>query len=115
MARSSPPSRIGDIGDFFVNFSLDTPYIGIKTGTSFRITNSTQVTVMCKNQQRKIPLGMCKTLLAGAAACLVLLGTARAQDSNAPTTMKPVVVTGSLIPTAETVGPAPVQTIGAAD
>jgi iron complex outermembrane receptor protein len=29
--------------------------------------------------------------------------------------MKPVVITGSLIPTAETVGPAPVQTIGAAE
>src|SRR5882762_4525663 len=38
---------------------------------------------------------------------------ALAQDTNTPTTTKPVVVTGSLIPTAETVGPAPVETISA--
>ncbi len=39
--------------------------------------------------------------------------TALAEDTNtnAPTRLKPTVVTGSLIPTAETVGPAPVQTI----
>jgi iron complex outermembrane receptor protein len=34
-----------------------------------------------------------------------------AQDTNVPTVMKPTVVTGSYIPTAETVGPAPVQTL----
>ena len=44
---------------------------------------------------------------------LVLASASRvlAEDTNAPVTTKPVVVTGSLIPTAETVGPAPVQTI----
>ena len=40
---------------------------------------------------------------------------ALAQDTNAPTTLKPIVVTGSYIPTAETVGPAPVQTITAVE
>ena len=70
---------------------------------------------MIKTQQRNRPLGLPKMLLLGAAACMVLTATAVAQDTNTPTTMKPVVVTGSLIPTAETVGPAPVQTIGAAE
>jgi iron complex outermembrane receptor protein len=40
--------------------------------------------------------------------------TLRAQDTNAPTKLKPTVITGSLIPTAETVGPAPVQTLDTA-
>jgi len=40
---------------------------------------------------------------------------ALAQDTNAPVTTKPVVITGSLIPTAESVGPAPVQVIGSAE
>jgi iron complex outermembrane receptor protein len=42
----------------------------------------------------------------------VLVKTANAEDTNAPAVMKPTVVTGSLIPTAETVGPAPVNIIG---
>src|SRR5678815_1741794 len=46
-------------------------------------------------------------------SCLAL--TVLAQDPNAPTRLKPTVVTGSLIPTAETVGAAPVETISAAD
>src|ERR1043166_7855571 len=47
------------------------------------------------------------------ALILTLVGAslALAQETNAPVTTKPVVVTGSLIPTAETVGAAPVQTI----
>ena len=36
------------------------------------------------------------------------------EDTNAPTRLKPTVVTGSYIPTAETVGPAPVETVTAA-
>ncbi len=44
-------------------------------------------------------------------SCLAL--TVLAQDPNAPTRLKPTVVTGSLIPTAETVGAAPVETISA--
>src|SRR5260221_5203687 len=49
--------------------------------------------------------------LAGLAGCLTLALPALAQDTNAPTVMKPTVITGSYIPTAETVGPAPVNTI----
>ena len=37
------------------------------------------------------------------------------QDTNAPVKMKPTLVTGSLIPTAETVGPAPVEVVSTAD
>src|SRR5213593_2975510 len=37
------------------------------------------------------------------------------EDTNAPTRMKPTVVTGSYIPTAETVGPVPVESVSAAD
>ena len=43
-------------------------------------------------------------------ASLLIADSALAQDTNA-TVMKPTVVTGSYIPTAETVGPAPVQTL----
>ncbi len=51
------------------------------------------------------------------ALILTLAGAplALAQETNAPTTMKPIVVTGSYIPTAETVGPAPVQTVTAVE
>ncbi len=49
------------------------------------------------------------TCIAG--ALLTLTMHARAQDADAPETMKPVVVTGSLIPTAETVTATPVETI----
>jgi len=48
----------------------------------------------------------------GAATLLMLAPALRAQDSNAPTVLKPTVVTGSLIPTAETIGVAPVETLG---
>src|SRR5438067_7948742 len=56
-----------------------------------------------------------KPICGGLAACLMFATAVPAQDTNAPTVLKPTVVTGSLIPTAETVGPAPVETIGAAD
>ena len=49
--------------------------------------------------------------LLGLGGCLTLALSAPAQDTNAPTVMKPTVVTGSYIPTAETVGPAPLQTL----
>ena len=54
-------------------------------------------------------------------SCAVLTGavfialSAPAQDTNVPTVMKPTVVTGSYIPTAETVGPTPVQTLSTTD
>jgi len=48
------------------------------------------------------------------AAALLSATSVLAQDTNAPTVMKPTVVTGSYIPTAETVGPAPVETVTSA-
>src|SRR5437762_13563340 len=55
-------------------------------------------------------------LLVTFALSLAVSRTARAQEAtNAPTVRKPTVVTGSYIPTAETVGPAPVQTLSAID
>ena len=45
---------------------------------------------------------------------MALVVSSQAQDTNAPQVMKPVVVTGSFIPTAETVGPAPVAVVSAA-
>src|SRR5258707_10032960 len=53
-----------------------------------------------------------RTMLGMLAGFLIPAITATAQDANAPTRLKPTVVTGSLIPTAETVGPAPVEIIG---
>src|SRR6266702_3425965 len=68
---------------------------------------------MIKNLQKKMPLGLRRMVLVGLVGTLFTATTALAEDTNA-TTMKPVVVTGSYIPTAETVGPAPVETISAA-
>jgi iron complex outermembrane recepter protein len=50
-------------------------------------------------------------VLAGLAGSFLIVLPGQAQDTNEPTVMKPTVVTGSYIPTAETVGPAPVQTL----
>src|SRR5215471_8798036 len=63
---------------------------------------------MKKNRVRKIPRS---NVLVGVAGCLTAALPGLAQDTNAPTVMKPTVVTGSYIPTAETVGPVPVQTL----
>ena len=68
---------------------------------------------MIKNLQKKMPSGLRRTVLVGLVCTLFTATTALAEDTNA-TTMKPVVITGSYIPTAETVGPAPVQTITSA-
>ena len=46
-------------------------------------------------------------MLAGVAGCLTAALPGLAQDTNAPTVMKPTVVTGSYIPTAETVTATP--------
>jgi iron complex outermembrane recepter protein len=56
-----------------------------------------------------------KAFALGFAIVLVTSTAAVAQDTNVPTKLKPVIVTGSLIPTAETVGPAPVNIVGAVD
>src|SRR5712664_342588 len=55
----------------------------------------------------KLPL---RRVLAGVTG-VSLVASALAQNTNAPTVMKPTIVTGSYIPTAETVGPSPVQTL----
>src|SRR5215510_5950533 len=46
------------------------------------------------------------------ATTLTITTSAIAQDTNAPSKLKPTVVTGSYIPTAETVGPSPVDVVG---
>ena len=56
----------------------------------------------------KLPL---RQILTGMTGVSLIAFSASAQDTNAPTVMKPTVVTGSYIPTAETVGPSPVQTL----
>src|SRR5215471_13369825 len=63
---------------------------------------------MKKNRVRKIPRS---NVLVGVAGCLTAALPGLAQDTNAPTVMKPTVVTGSYIPTAETVTATPVQTL----
>lgn len=60
----------------------------------------------------KIIVRSLPVLAVALAAQWAVLPSLHAQDTNAPTEMKPVVVTGSLIPTAETVGAAPVDTVG---
>ena len=61
-----------------------------------------------KNLLRQIPR---PNVLTGLAGCLTVALPVLAQDTNAPTVMKPTVITGSYIPTAETVTATPVQTL----
>jgi iron complex outermembrane receptor protein len=57
-----------------------------------------------------------KTLVSAAMGGLLLAAQAAlAQDTNAPVELKPTVVTGTLLPSAETVGVAPVESVSAAD
>lgn len=63
---------------------------------------------MMKNLFQQIPRPNVLAVLAG---CSTLALPGAAQDTNAPTVMQPTVITGSYIPTAETVGPAPLQTL----
>jgi iron complex outermembrane receptor protein len=66
------------------------------------------------SSQHKVTTVLRALAVAGVAGFFVLLPAAYAQvDTNAPTELKPVVVTGSFIPTAETVGAAPVDVITA--
>src|SRR5207237_2891972 len=69
---------------------------------------------MIQHPQKKILSCLRRTMLVGLMSSLGGTTAALAQDTNA-TVMKPVVITGSYIPTAETVGPAPVETINAVD
>src|SRR3954468_16313421 len=63
---------------------------------------------MKKHRVRKIPPS---NVLAGLAGCLTAALPGLAQETNAPTVMKPTVVTGSYIPTAESVTATPLQTL----
>src|SRR3989442_7195906 len=53
-------------------------------------------------------------IAAGSVCAALLCTTVRAADTNAPAKLPTVVVTGSYIPTAETVGAQPVETVSAA-
>src|SRR5690242_16333202 len=64
--------------------------------------------VIMKNLLRQIPR---PNVLTGLAGRLTVAIPVLAQDTNAPTVMKPTVITGSYIPTAETVAATPVQTL----
>src|SRR6267378_3164092 len=66
---------------------------------------------MIKHLLIKVTPHVRRTILAGIVGYSGLSLSALAQDTNAPTKLKPTVVTGSLIPTAETVGATPVQTL----
>ncbi|TAK97972.1 MAG: TonB-dependent receptor [Verrucomicrobia bacterium] len=59
---------------------------------------------------RRTPI-VCNLSALGLVCALGIADVTLAQDTNAPSQLKPVVVTGSLIPTAETVGATPVQTL----
>src|SRR6266478_3124112 len=61
--------------------------------------------------QRKSISQLSKIILAGLAGSLLGAVASTAQEANAPTAVKPTVVTGSYIPTAETVGPSPIDTV----
>jgi iron complex outermembrane recepter protein len=63
---------------------------------------------MIKKLIKQVPR---RNFLVGLACAMALVASSQAQVTNAPTVLKPTVVTGSYIPTAETVGPAPVQTL----
>src|SRR5689334_10130123 len=67
---------------------------------------------MTRPTLKELPRKSTLALLAG----VIVTAPALAQEAgtNAPTVMKETVVTGSFIPTAETVGPAPVETVTAA-
>jgi iron complex outermembrane receptor protein len=56
-----------------------------------------------------------KTLGVGCIGAALLGDLARAQSTTAASTLPSVLITGSLIPTAETIGPAPVQTVTTAE
>src|SRR6266481_9500710 len=81
-----------------------------KTAPSHSVKNQT-TNVMIKHLLIKASPYVRRTILLGLVGSSGLAISALAQDTNAPTKLKPTVVTGSLIPTAETVGATPVQTL----
>ncbi len=81
-----------------------------KNAASHSVKNQT-TNVMIKHLLIKASPYVRRTILLGLVGSSGLAISALAQDTNAPTKLKPTVVTGSLIPTAETVGATPVQTL----
>src|SRR2546427_7907182 len=65
---------------------------------------------MIKTLQTNFVSFLCRTFVMASVGSLFGAVAVQAEDTNA-TVMKPVLVTGSYIPTAESVGPAPVETI----
>src|SRR5258708_12448331 len=84
-----------------------------KRASDHSVNPSNLSNVMIPNTHRMSPAFVTKAFQTVLTLSLTGL-TALAQDTNAPGRMKPTVVTGSYIPTAETVGPAPVETISPA-
>ena len=70
---------------------------------------------MRNHMQSTITPFVSKLVAAGFIGAVLLCVTARAQETANTTALPAVLVTGSLIPTAETVGPAPVQTVTASE
>ena len=68
---------------------------------------------MIKNLQEKATQR--SSSLLGLVGSVIVATTVLGQETNVPTKLKPVVVTGSLIPTFETITPAPVDVYSAAD
>src|SRR5258707_654160 len=66
---------------------------------------------MIKPRLIKVPPNVRRTILARIVSYSVLSLSVLAQDTNAQTKLKRTVVTGSMIPTAETVSASPVQTL----
>ena len=69
---------------------------------------------MSKKQKLIRGAALRRALIATSLPLLAASGLAQ-QSTNQTEQLKPVIVTGSYIPTAETVGPAPVDVISAAD
>lgn len=68
---------------------------------------------MRKYQQTKLAHLVCKTMAVGGVGLVLLCVNAPAQDTTNTTALPAVIVTGSMIPTAETVGPSPVAVVSA--
>src|SRR5947208_9060205 len=69
---------------------------------------------MFKKTQKRVAEALC-CIIASILVGGIIVPMTFAQDTNQPTKMKPVVVTGSLLPTFETITPAPVDVYTAAE
>jgi len=64
---------------------------------------------MMSQKQGTLNASLPKTVIVGLITSSLLLAQSQAEETNAPTQLKPTVVTGSLIPTFETITAAPVD------